>query len=280
MKFYLFVLSIIVFSCTPPESGGGEIMSTSENSGEEEVHEIENDIDEENEFEIAYTEVVSAKIGSYQEEALMVLKQQSKNSNGKIPITGYYFYVKNQKNLDLTGVFDPASNTYFLTESYKGKNTGYMEFKLGDGSKSFWSPESDRSDKQEMKAKHLTGGNPEEFTLELNGDKFVDEHEVPMYDMDTIYYQEVTNKFAYTIVNDEFFVFDLSVVCTNGHSGSVSGIAQMRGERAFFNIEDSDEWTKCSLEFDLSVENKVSVIEKSCPGYHGARAYFDWEFSK
>ena len=129
MKNLIFSFSIclIFISCQESiEDENEAIVEPTQVFEDEENLYTENELGDE--FDIDYTQVISAQIGIYQEEALMVVKHYPENENSEIQIEGYYFYVKNQKNLDLEGIYDPIEKRYFLTESYKGEITGYMEF--------------------------------------------------------------------------------------------------------------------------------------------------------
>lgn len=277
-SFTILAVCLLFWGCgeTPAEEGG-QIMEYTEDIGPEEIPVEETE--EEREFEIDFTQVISANVGAYQEQALMVLKHYPENEDGLVPIEGYYFYIKNQKNLDLVGVYDPVEMRYVLTESYKGKATGYMEFVPSIDNESFWSPASNTADEQELTTLELIGGDPYEFTLALNGDKFVVDHKVMMFDAEQEYFQEVTDKFAYTIVNDQFFVFDLKVVCANGHSGSISGVAKFQDDMAYYKRASEYSNDMCRLTFDLSSPDEVVITEQECNDYHGARASFSTSFS-
>lgn len=278
-RIIYMILSLILFStCTPPEKEEeGQIMEYAgdEDSLSDEVEEI---ADDENEFETKYTQVIEANIGLYQELAIMVLKEQGENEDGTINITGYYFYVKHQKNLDLEGVKDPISGKYVLTESYKGETSGYMEFIPGVEDESFWTPANDTRDEQELNAKKLLGGDPYEMTLAINHETYQYEHELQIYngtDWDT---DTATDELKVTWINEEFMAFDLNVTRRNSHLGSVKGVAKVAGDKAEYVREG--EWDACQLDFDLSNENEISVDEIDCSGWHGANATFDGTYTK
>mgnify|MGYP007077385884 CR=1 FL=1 len=282
MKNTLFILSsiLVLASCTAPEKEEtGQIM---EYAGDEEdstgIESVE-EYDDEDEFETKYTQVIEANIGLYQELAIMVLKEQGENKDGTINITGYYFYVKHQKNLDLDGVKDPVSGKYVLTESYKGETTGYMEFIPGVADESFWAPASDTEDEQALNAKKLTGGDPYEMTMIINHNTYEYEHEIQMYNGEDWDNESVTDVLKVTWINEEYMAFDLNVIRNNAHLGSVNGVAKVTGDKAEFNKDAESEWEICQLEFDIT-EKDITVIEKDCSAWHGANAYFDGTYTK
>ena len=102
MKNLIFSFSIclIFISCQESiEDENEAIVEPTQVFEDEENLYTENELGDE--FDIDYTQVISAQIGIYQEEALMVVKHYPENENSEIQIEGYYYYVKNQKNLDL-----------------------------------------------------------------------------------------------------------------------------------------------------------------------------------
>lgn len=283
MRYLAFILIpvSIFYSCTAPEKEEeGQIMEYAGDEDSEALDESVEDAEEEDEFSITYTQVLETYIGIYQDLAIMILKQEKgTNDDGTVNVTGYYFYEKHQKNLDLEGVMDPISGKYVLTESYKGKTTGYMEFIPGIADESFWTPANNTSDEQELNAKLLTGGDPLEMTLELNHGQYKYKHNVMMMvDEDENF--EATDELNVTFINDEYMAFYINVTRTNAHLGSVAGVAKVYGDHARYLVDEGDEYMLCDLEFDLSEAGEIKVIENDCSSWHGAYASFDGTYKK
>lgn len=277
--FYLLIAVVFLPDCSPPEKEQeGQIMEYAgeEDNTEEDEPAPENESDEE-EFETKWTQVVEANIGTSGELAIMILKEQAQNEEGLIEITGYYFYVAHQKNLDLKGTKDPKTGKYILTESYKGKTSGYMEFITGKPDQSFWAP-SKGGEKQDMSAKNLTGGDPYEMTLTLNHGNYIYEHEVTMMTGEENWNN--TDELKVTFINDDYMAFDINVVRTNAHLGAVSGIARVSEDKARYLVDEDDEFSICDISFDLSQKNEITVVENNCTIWHGAYATFDGTYVK
>jgi hypothetical protein len=280
MRKIIPVFLILLASCgdTQPKEEGEKTKVNEEtitDSLETEVVPVDDETENE------WQEVVSAKIGDYQEIALMVLKESGENEDGTVNVEGYYFYVKHQKKLQLSGVKDPISGKYVLTEFYKEKPTGYMEFIIGDkNDESFWSPANDTEDEQEMIVTQLVSGDPYELTIELNSGDFENPHTIEFYQGEEEGWTEedVIDELHITNVNGEFLLFDISVTGRNAHTGDASGLAIIDGYEAKWTEPFED--LECTLYFDLSRDGEITVTEENCDYYHGMNAYFDGIFVK
>lgn len=281
MKFFPLLLTIILFSAC-----NGENPSTdNENPTEETTTAIEEDTSEEliesDEEEDRMKYVISARVGIYGEQAVFVLNAYPPDESGVSEVDGYYYYIKKVKNLDIEGQLDTYDEHFVLTEKYKDKISGYMEFDLDDPDECFWSPAADPEDEQGMSVELIDKGNPSELTVQLENFTYVDEHGILNYEGgETGFVQEeVTDKLFVTIVNEEYFLFDIHVTGQNYHQGSANGMAKITGSKAIWEVKD--EFVMCRLYFDLSdKDNQITVSEEECDYYHGQNARFDATFKR
>lgn len=276
--FYPLIFSILLVSCTGSEAEQNDTNETNESTDNDTTTAVSDNSNEE-EYSVDFQRIVSAKIGTYQEQAILVLKESPINNQGVITVDGYYFYVKHQKFLDLQGTFTPKTGLYQLTESYKGEETGYMEFVIGNAEHSFWAPSPSSEDQQELHSELLDRGSADDMNIAIEFGEYGYEHEIMFYNGDGTDDGLVTDALKVAIINDEFLAFFIDVTGTNGHVGSVSGVAKITGDKARFS-QGEEEWEICDIEFDLSEEDQIIVIEHSCDGWHGAYASFDGVFSK
>lgn len=279
---FLLFISFYIISCSSAkeESGSDEENNSVEDTfalstNEESLEEVDED------FEGVETKhVLFCKIGIYQEPAVMVLDWGKSDENRTTPINGYYYYLKHGKYLDLEGYSESKTRGIYLTESYKGKESGYMEFAQDahiqpwDG-ENYWSTSRASTVHQEFYSEDILFQDPMEANIALTNEHYYFDHEVMMFDAAKEYTMEVTNELHLSRINDEFLAFKLYVVCTNGHQGEVNGLAKIEGDKAHFDNKATDEWEVCKLTFDLSVKDEITVEEIECQAYHGARAYFD-----
>lgn len=283
-RLVFIFLGLFVFGCGNAVSDENE-NTRSENKTdtvvEEEIDEVEDIESKEDFIGVETKHVLFCRIGDYEEPAIMVLDWGIKDENGIFPISGYYYYLKHSKNIDLNGYSEPRDRKIYLTESYKGEETGYMEFVQDDVEGiSFWAPGKDSDDHQAFYSEDVLFADPYEFNIALTNEQYIYEHEVIMFDGPEDYTMEAKNEMFISRINDEFLAFDLSVVCTNGHVGAVNGLAAIEGNQSFYKDKVDDEFEKCILTFDLAKENEITVIEEDCNAFHGARAYFDCTLEK
>lgn len=282
MKTLFLILPTIILlaACSSPvKENEGQITEPERDEAPFNETELLVEESEEAEFETTWTRVAEAYIGDYQDLAIMVLKEEGKDEDGQIKVTGYYFYEKHQKNLDLEGTKNPNTGKYILTESYKGKPSGYMEFIPEKPDQSFWAAKKG-GEQQDMNVRIFTGGDPYEMTLVIDHGTYGYEHELVFYNDDEAEPETTTDELKVTFIDDEFMAFTLDVVRTNGHLGGVSGIATIDGKKAKYYVPETDNTMLCDLEFDLSVKNEITVKENDCSSWHGAFASFDGTYVK
>lgn len=285
-QLYFLTLLLFVFSCGSPEKEAeGEILEYSDEFTEESKEDLYEEA-EDGDFEgVDMKHVLFCRIGLYQKPAIMVLNWMEEDENGVFPIEGFYFYVSHQKNLDLKGYSEPSTRGIYLTESYKGKETGYMQFAQDahlqpwDG-ENYWSPEKGSADKQAFYSEDLIATDPMETNIALQYDKFTNPHSISIYEGGEAGFssEEVIDELNWVIINDEHFAFDIHTMGNNAHMGSANGLTKIKGDKAIW-ISDTED--QCKLTFDLSnYEKEISVTEENCEYYHGMNASFDWTFSK
>ena len=277
-----FLIScVLMVACSPPSSeDAGSIMqyddspSLSEEEGKNKV-----DTDQKSRFIPDSTQVLSAEVGLYTSAAIIVLNWYPTDTNGMLPVDGYYFYTEHQENIDLNGQYDPTSKKLKLTESVKDKETGKMVMAFGAG-KSYWAPPEDPSDKQTLNWNYLFSDHPKEIDLQIEHTLYKYIHTIEFYNggeaFDTA---TVEDELYISYLNDELFAFDLSVVRANTHMGHVAGVAQKKGDVATFNTGRGPD--QCELEFKFKdAGEEIKITEISCQAYHGALAYFDGTYNR
>ena len=228
--------------------------------------EVEGVVEHEDLKGIKTRHVLFCNIGRYESPAIMVLNWDGPNESGTSEIEGYYFYVRHQKNIDLKGFSDSRTRGIYLNESYKGEPTGYMEFYQGgiDGA-SYWTSSKENDDHQDFNSEELFFRDPSEKNLVIQKDKYRYKH------------TDDEDELNYVIINDEYFAFDIRV--TRGmHWGKINGITKISDVNQVLYVDDEQEG--CKLTFDLSEEGSITVVEKACWRYRGARASFDGIYSK
>jgi len=287
MKLLPLLLLLFIFGC----SGEPENVSETANSdtlnepppppSQEEVQSenenwlpLVNDGDELKDVKMFY-----CNIGIYQEPAIMVIESEVTdqiNGDGDYAeVEGYYYYVKNQKNLDLSGGLDIINGQYMLTESYKGKPTGYMEFSTNDFGKNFWAVSQENTNQQEFNFQKIEPKNENAPSFRVKKQKYSDKHQVQDMSLEEEVFEEVEDKLAMVFVDDDKMFFDYSVVRTNFHMGSASGMAEMISEGVYVFYGEEG----CELTFEVA-ENTVDVTEETCEYYHGFRANLGGSYSK
>ncbi|UKN00948.1 hypothetical protein K6119_14530 [Paracrocinitomix mangrovi] len=273
-------LLLLAFSCsTEKEEEGGQIMTyESEDIEVENPEETEQPTVTEGEH---YTQVISANIGLYQELAIMILEISPVEENGTHPVNGYYYYIAHQKPLDLKGHYNPASEMYILDETYKGKKSGHMEFKVNDDSdQSFWCVNLD-SEHQDFNSKELYYEESANFVLEIEKDKYEWIHPIDMYmgEEEGFVEEEVEDEFNFAIVNNEYILFDINKTGRNGHLAIANGFAKINDGIAIWDAPD--DYTTCQIKMNLTKSGEVTVTEeKLCEGFRGFNASFDGTFTK
>ncbi len=272
MKNFLALIAIFLFII-----GCGE--SVENNNSEEALHseeyQDEEVIEDANAHESEWTEVLVCNIGIYQEIAVMVLNYYPPNSNDIANVDGYYFYVKHQKDLDLEGTEEILYQNVYLTEYYKGEETGYMEFNLREEAAiNYWAPSPGSDDHQEFNAKRILEGTPDEYNVALQKYNFERQHSVGQYNSETNEFdpEDVTDELHACLINDTYLVFDYHVIRTNFHLGSISGIAELQEDGNYVWIGEEDFQLTFTFEKNSILITEDNYIEMY---YGGANVHFD-----
>ena len=251
--------------------------------------EVEGVVEHEDLKGIKTRHVLFCNIGGYESPAIMVLNWDGPNESGTSEIEGYYFYVRYQKNIDLKGFSDSRTRGIYLNESYKGEPTGYMEFYQGgiDGA-SYWTSSKENDDHKYFNSEELFFRDPSEKNLVIQKDKYRYKHIIAALNYndpegtwsnpDSYDLYEVEDKLNCVIINDEYFAFDIRVMCTNWHEGKINGITKISDVNQVLYVDD--EMGECKLTFNLSEEGSITVGEETCWRYHGTRASFGGIYPK
>lgn len=207
------------------------------------------------------------KLGMYQQQIIMELVITGNK------ISGNYFYAKHQKTIQLDGSYDPTTQLAKVTESYKGKATGYLEFYLEKGElNGYWMKKSGSAEKEDFTAQMISLSKSDYLPKHA---RYENTHEIIFYADEEDLRDEVTDVLKISALGKGYYVFYYSVTGQNAHTGKVEGLARSAGGSTFF-----DDANGCRLEFEFE-KNKVTVLEKEdCSYYHGARAYLSGTLTK
>ena len=298
MKKYLFPLfGLLLLACqTETENSAPAEMEDAATSDETATDETEmqdeplGEIPEEMELmdEIMYSnpiskEVLVCNIGQYQDIAVMVLNHYSDDGMGAEPIDGYYFYLKHHKNLDLKGQMSFHPYYYSLNEYYKGKQSGFMEFTRSKEEEtkdyiSYWTTNRTNGERQEFNRVSLIKTGKEDQEISIENGRYENKHQVmdmSMPEGENI--SEVEDEMNITLINEEYLVFQYSVIKTNFHLGSIEGIAYLQPDDTY--LYEGEEGCQLSLKLD---GNSIEAIddENTCSYYGGANVYFGGTLTK
>lgn len=275
MKKHIY-LSILVFTvlfgCTNEEPSSDKIKEETVESPEktEDIPEVK-DATSESQTAIEDTKwfIYEGVIGDYEKHVVVFLTIKESNE-----VTGNYYYSKHQKLLQLSGKYDPNSGKYNLTESYKGKTTGYLEFKNQNGNlNGEWKKSKSDAKLQTLRLTLLTKFQGKEPKIEFNS--YQNTHEIAVYNGEGEDLVEVMDQLLISKINEQFYSFDYNVTGANAHTGSADGIIKMEDlKTGHFYGEDN-----CDLVFTFK-KNEVEIVENDCQYYHGARAYLDNTLTK
>lgn len=206
-------------------------------------------------------------IGDYYQHVVFVYRIEGDS------IYGQYYYSKHQKALKIIGKYDKKQNQYLIQESYKGKNTGFLQLSNINGKlKGTWKKSAKESESQQVILNFLDQKESVELPYKFVHETIKDPHQVYIYngineDTDTI---EVVDELHLSKINSNYYSFAYSVTGGNGHIGSVNGIIKMKNDTiGIFRGED-----ECEMLFKI-LPNEIIIEENDCGYYHGAHAYFD-----
>jgi hypothetical protein len=264
MKIYFLFFALFLFACESAEVDEVEIESMNGRVGSDIVDESSaaNEINED-----AIWSFYEGRMGTYEQQVVLELGILGTE------ITGRYFYARHQDFLALEGNFDSITETYYLTESYRGKITGYIKFTANsegnlEGS---WS-KLEESDPEPFIATKLDL-TVDDMQLNVDFERYDFRHEV-------LIYSGVSNESDVTPVVDEimishldekYFSFHYSIIGGNGHLGSIDGL----GIRT---SADSAEYRSpangCVLSFAFANDSIVISEQEDCSFYRGMRAHF------
>lgn len=273
MKKFLFV-ALFAFALAHFPSCSSTVDQTEQNETEKvpaDDSQIESGIEgeDENEQIEEVWALYEGTLGLYEQQVVMELRITGDQ------VSGNYFYAKHQKLIQLSGTFDEDKQLVKVTESYKGKPTGYLEFYVEKGELTGkWMKKSGASEKENFSAE-LVPLSKENYKLELQ--EYENPHVINVYNGATEEDEqmEVTDELKMSKLGKGFFAFYYSVTGGNAHMGTVEGLGETSGGTSYFEGEDA-----CRLEFKFNNKTLVVTEAKSCSYYRGAHAYFDGTLTK
>lgn len=183
-------------------------------------------------------------------------------------VRGRYFYARHQKYLTLNGTIDKSGEVQ-LTESYKGKPTGYLNFVLADEIKGTWKATPDSDDIQKIEAAQITSISKENYKPTFSAYEY--DHITSIYNGPDIPADDidVTDRLTFNTLSDSLATFYYGITGANGHTGSIGGVATKIDNMWVY--KDGGECT-LTIKFDGKHAN---INEEDCGYYRGARAYFE-----
>ena len=259
-SLHLLVLLVVIFSSCTSEPTSEEGTASEEHTVHEETPKNLTE-EPENNVETVWG-VYQGTLGVYDQHVVMQLSITGNE------VQGSYFYSKHQKSLNLKGAYDAESGLMQVTESYKGKTTGYLEFTLSRGEiVGKWMKKEGAEDKEDFSAR-LIGVDKNEY--EPVHEHYLNKHEISIYNVEEGDVEEVVDVLKINKIGGGYFSFYYSVIGTNAHLGNIEGFGEIGDDE--IGIFRDDE--ACELEFTFS-KNTVEVHETGdCQLYRGYRAYF------
>lgn len=187
-------------------------------------------------------------------------------------IYGSYFYSRHQKLIELSGIYNPKTGEYTISEYYKSKLTGLFVLKNSNGKLTGHWKKNARADKQNGIELYFVE-NQKSVKPTIDFTRYENKHMT--FEYSTEEESEVTDELFIAKISTKTALFDYSVIGTNWHTGQVNGKLEYSNEhQADFEGEDD-----CQLSFNFEKGN-VSIMESNCQYYRGMRAYFDNELTK
>ena len=210
--------------------------------------------------------VYAGKLGLYGQEVAMELIITGNK------VSGSYFYARHQKALQLDGTYNEASQKLQVTESYKGKATGYMEFTLLKGElNGFWMKKAGSTEKEDFQASLLP---VDEKDYRVVHSVYENKHEMSFYNAEDSEVEMVSDVLKVSQLGKGLFTFYYSVVGGTGHLGSLDGLGETQNGKSTFELDE------CELQFVFNSTTAEVHETGDCQAFRGARAYFEGSLNK
>jgi hypothetical protein len=233
MKFLSVAVLCILVSCTDSKPEKSEEHSEEDKIQISPIIQQQSTVEEDEEppfkpiFSKQYAKVFSCHIGLYQQQCLMVLYFNRNGNHYDADVIGEYFYVKHQKRLDLEGDYENERSRVYLTESYKGEQSGVMFFCIAAPNEDdFWAV-NEESNHEKLTAKLLFDFDPTKEEVVIKHERYESRHQVHS---DTDEEQYATDELKISWINDQYLGFYYHVVNFSQNLGTVSGIAKVQDD--------------------------------------------------
>lgn len=194
-------------------------------------------------------------------------------------VSGRYFYAKHQKMLTLEGHLDTSGN-YTLDEFHDGAMTGRWKFILDDNDALVgeWVSLPAASKLLPLVASPVPPAS-REAQQAVEFASYAHRFETGMFNPTTQSNEvfEAVSLLKVGFLGAEGFLFWYDVIGVNGHTGNLEGFAYMTSADTAEFVEE--EGCMLSFTFDWDKET-VSITEKDCEAFRGARAFFQGELQK
>lgn len=286
MKFLSFLCLLTLFSCANEAYETKDVIQTDSistnvvedplNTTEQQTETVEINLPKD---EVEGKRVFFANVGIYGSPAILVLDvKEADEINGDgdfCEVSGYYFYVKRQKNLQLEGGLDIINQEFRLTESYKGKETGFFSFSLNDPSLNYWATSEEAAEHQDLKIQEIAPIDAERQNFTFAMEKHVYEHQVMDMGAEEETWEDVEDDIGLVFINDDLLAFNLHVVRINFHMGGASGLAKKTTDSTYVWLGEGG----CELTLKIT-EQTIETIDNGCDYYHGFRATLDADFDR
>lgn len=204
-------------------------------------------------------------VGMYDSQIIMELSFNGEDVNGS------YWYSKHKKRLKLHGTFNEKDQTYSLTESISGKNTGGITFKKdGNNIIGKWQAPDKSFAAEAFFCEKVVTESDKHMAPKFQQFEFSHQIEVYNSEVDDMAIEDASDYLSLVKLNSEKFVFIYNVIGHNYHTGNIGGIGtyltpglgQFKGDEG------------CRVEFQFFDDHIEITEEVSCDYYKGHRAYF------
>ncbi|MEM7573796.1 MAG: hypothetical protein AAF433_12890 [Bacteroidota bacterium] len=272
--YRLLLLSLLVIAaCGAPETSSNEeaaeVGSTTRETTTPDKPPVTTEV-EEVATGISY---FYGQIGEFGPFVHLVLQQEEEF------VSGRYFYAEHQQALELEGTID-ESGSYTLDEFHDGEMTGRWKFIKDEngGLTGEWVSKPPSGRKLSLVANAVSAAT-HDLTQEMKFVSYAHRFETGMFNPSTqteeVFEAESLLKIGF--LGAQGFLFWYDVIGTNAHIGNLEGFAHMTsGSTAEFASDDG-----CILGFVFDGDKgTVTITEKDCEAFRGARAFFEGELQK
>lgn len=264
MKFYYIFILLCLVACESTDVDALEIETMKGRVGSD----IVDQSSEANELnEDAIWSFYEGRMGNYEQQVVLEMGILGTE------VTGRYFYARHQDFLALEGNYDSITKIFYLTESYRGKITGYIRFTQNEEGnlEGSWS-KLEESQAEPFRATKLDLI-LDDVQLDVDFERYDFRHEVLIYSgvSNESEIKPVIDEIMISYLDSKHFSFHYSIIGGNGHLGSIDGVGiRTSADSAEYQSPSNG----CILNFAF-MNDSIAISEKEdCSSYRGMRAHF------